>query len=69
MAMGHTRSRANRDDNDPSAPSLANRSYDEAGVAVAERSRTEDLRRLLERDGILIVDTGPFSTSSRTSSS
>jgi hypothetical protein len=54
LAMGHAAPRAPRD-YDPDAPSPA------AGlVAVAGKPQNGDLRELLERDGVLIVDTEPF---------
>jgi hypothetical protein len=54
LAMGHAAPRARRD-NDPDAPTPA------AGlVAVAGKPQGDDLRELLERDGILIIDTEPF---------
>jgi hypothetical protein len=63
LAVGHTAPRAQRD-NHPDAPSSVSgedRRFDEAGVvAVAGKPADGDLRDLLERDGILIVQTEPF---------
>jgi hypothetical protein len=64
LAMGHTAPRAGRD-SDLGAPSSAvgeDRLFGESGaVAIAGKPRDGgDLRELLERDGILIIDTEPF---------
>jgi hypothetical protein len=63
LAVGHTAPRAERD-NHPDAPSSVSgedRRFDEAGVvAVAGKPADGDLRDLLERDGVLIVQTEPF---------
>jgi len=61
--MGHTAPRAGRD-SDPDASSSAvgdDRRFGESGaVAIAGKPQGGDLRDLLERDGILIIDTEPF---------
>jgi len=54
LAMGHAAPRARRA-NDPDAPVPAAEL-----VAVAGKPQDGDLRELLERDGILIIDTEPF---------
>jgi 3-deoxy-D-manno-oct-2-ulosonic acid (Kdo) hydroxylase len=63
LAVGHTAPRAERD-NHPDAPSSVSGEdwrFAEAGVvAVAGKPADGDLRALLERDGILIVQTEPF---------
>jgi hypothetical protein len=63
LAMGHTAPRAGRD-NGPDAPASVSgeqRRFAEAGVvAIAGKPDGGDLRELLERDGVLIVDTEPF---------
>jgi hypothetical protein len=63
LAMGHTAPRAGRD-SDLDAPSSAvrqdRRSGEPGAVAIAGKLRDGDLRELLERDGILILDTEPF---------
>ena len=63
LAVGHTAPRAERD-NHPDAPSSVSgedRRFAEAGVvAVAGKPADGDLRDLLERDGVLIVQTEPF---------
>ncbi|HVM98597.1 MAG TPA: Kdo hydroxylase family protein [Caulobacteraceae bacterium] len=61
--MGHEAPRAARD-RDPQAPSSGGTSLGERGdVAVAGKPMGRDLRTLLERDGILIIDTEPFQLS------
>ena len=61
--MGHTATRARRD-RDPDAPSSVDREdrrlVDAGVVAIAGKPNGGDLRALLERDGVLIVQTEPF---------
>lgn len=63
LAAGQTASRTGRDNppNAPAAVAAEPRRFGERGVvAIAEKSPGEDLRELLERDGVLIVRTEPF---------
>jgi hypothetical protein len=60
LAMGPTPPRETRD-RDPQTPSSGGGLLGErATVAVAGKPEGDDLRVLLERDGILIMDTEPF---------
>jgi hypothetical protein len=63
LSVGHTAPREERD-NHPAAPSSAageERRFAEGGVvAIAGKPEGGDLRALLERDGVLIVQTEPF---------
>jgi hypothetical protein len=63
LAMGQMTPRTSRD-RDPDAPAAADREgrrFGETGVvAVAGKPQSGDLRELLERDGILMVETQPF---------
>ena len=60
LAVGHT-ARTGRDPDAPSSVAGEARQFAEAGVvAVAGKAERGDLRKLLERDGILIVQTEPF---------
>jgi hypothetical protein len=58
-AMGQMAQRASRD-SDPGTPCLPAKDRRAGEVAVAGKRRGEDLRELLERDGILIIDAEPF---------
>jgi len=61
--MGHTAPRAGRDsDLDAPYPAVGDdrRLGDSGAVAIAGKPQDGDLRELLERDGILIIDTEPF---------
>jgi hypothetical protein len=60
LAMGPETPRAPRD-GDPRTPSSGGYGLGErATIAVAGKPEGDDLRALLERDGILIIDTEPF---------
>jgi len=63
LAMGQMTPRASRerDSDAPCSVAAEDRRFGEAGVvAVAGKPQSGDLRQLLERDGILIVETEPY---------